>query len=603
MKITIGKTADDKPFHLPTDVVTSTLVVYGGKGMGKTNFGNVLVEQLTSAGLRWSVLDPLGVWWGLRHSADGKGNGVECLILGGAHGDIPIEPTGGAVAADLVVDETVNVVIDFSREPSGKMWSIGEKIRFITEYAYRLFQRQGELVDGRRREPIFQVLDEAARYIPQVIPSGAAELAKCVSAWEQLVEEGRNIGIGVGLLTQRSARMNKSVSEVADAIFAFRIVGPNSIGAITDWLGEHVPKKQVLEMVETIRSLPRGECLVVSPGWLKFEAVVKIDLRTTFDSSATPKPGERPRKVTGVGAQPDLAKYAERMRETVERVKENDPRELKRQIADLRKQLAKNPGTPKETKAPKVDERALRSQITAAVSAAIEQRDNEWVRSVGEYQISVGKLLDGVQFKAPRKAAAPALPPRTPPPGAVLVNKPYIPKHDISKSYTPAESNGDLKPAHIKILSRLVELMECTGRAAIPKEQLAAWSEYSPTGGGYGNYLGTLRTAGLIDYPSSGQVTITDGGRKLAQPEDVPADSAEMLERAKGILGGSEARILEAVFRVYPDSLSKAELADRTGFSAEGGGYGNYLGHMRTLGFIDYPQKGHVRAADWLFLE
>ena len=33
------------------------------------------------------------------------------------------------------------------------------------------------------------------------------------------------------------------------------------------------------------------------------------------------------------------------------------------------------------------------------------------------------------------------------------------------------------------------------------------------------------------------------------------------------------------------------------------GGFNNYLGHMRTLGFIEYPQPGKVRASDWLFLE
>src|SRR4051794_22448808 len=89
---------------LPEDMVTSTSVVYGGKGMGKTNLGSVIVEEMTKARLRWCVLDPMGVWWGLRHSKDGKGPGIECVILGGAKGDIPIEPTGGAIVADLVID-------------------------------------------------------------------------------------------------------------------------------------------------------------------------------------------------------------------------------------------------------------------------------------------------------------------------------------------------------------------------------------------------------------------------------------------------------------------------------------------------------------------
>lgn len=119
MKITIGQAENGKEFHLPADVVTSTLVVYGGKGMGKTNLGGVIVEELSRAGLRWSVLDPMGVWWGMRHSKDGKGPEVECLILSGPHGDIPIEPTGGAVVGDLVADEEANVIIDFSRRPNG----------------------------------------------------------------------------------------------------------------------------------------------------------------------------------------------------------------------------------------------------------------------------------------------------------------------------------------------------------------------------------------------------------------------------------------------------------------------------------------------------
>lgn len=251
---------------LPVDTVTSTLVVYGGKGMGKTNFGAVLVEELSATGLRWSVLDPMGVWFGMRHSRDGKGRGVECLILGGAHGDILIEPTGGAVIADLVADETVNVIIDISRKANGEMWGVAERIRFVNDYGKRLFQRQGSLVEDQRRPPILQILDEAARYIPQMIRAGQPDLAMCMNTWATIVEEGRNIGLGAVLLTQRSARLNKDVAELADLMLAFRTVGPNSIEAVIDWLGAHVPKERIKQMTEIVRSLPVGSCLAVSPG-------------------------------------------------------------------------------------------------------------------------------------------------------------------------------------------------------------------------------------------------------------------------------------------------------------------------------------------------
>ncbi len=323
-----------KDLSLPRETVTATTVIFGGKGMGKTNLAAVMAEELSSAGLRWAWLDPLGVSWGLRHSSDGAGPGVECLILGGPKGDIPIEPSGGAAVADVVVEETVNILIDFSRKPSGEMWGVGEKIRFVTDYTHRLFQRQGELIAGRRREPLCQILDEAARYVPQMIPAGNPQLAMCVAAWQQVVEEGRNIGLGVCLVTQRSARINKDVSELADALFAFRTVGPNSLQAIMDWLGQHVEKARIKDLSDQVRSLDVGDCLVVSPGWLRTDRVAHIRPRTTFDSSATPKAGERARTAKGTGARPDLAKIRERMAATIEKAKAEDPRELKKEIAN-----------------------------------------------------------------------------------------------------------------------------------------------------------------------------------------------------------------------------------------------------------------------------
>src|ERR1700737_1316567 len=119
-----------KGLSLPPDAVTSTGVIYGGKGMGKSNLLSVIMEELARAGLLFSALDPMGVLWGLRHDKDGTGAGIEVLILGGVHGDIPIEPTAGAVVADLVVDNDVSVIIDISRRSDGAMWSIGDRVRF-----------------------------------------------------------------------------------------------------------------------------------------------------------------------------------------------------------------------------------------------------------------------------------------------------------------------------------------------------------------------------------------------------------------------------------------------------------------------------------------
>jgi hypothetical protein len=214
------------------------------------------------------------------------------------------------------------------------MWSIGERVRFVTAYAKRLYQRQGE-----KRRPIMQVIDEAARFAPQIVRQGESEVAKCMGAIAVLVEEGRNVGIGVTLVTQRSARLNKDVAELADCMIAFRIVGPNSMRAVLDWLGEHVEKARIKEIGEQLRSLPRGSALVVSPGWLEFEGIVAMRKRKTFDSSRRPKAGKHVRAL-GAGAKPDLAKYRERHGEGRRGAKANDPKALKARVAELEKQLA-----------------------------------------------------------------------------------------------------------------------------------------------------------------------------------------------------------------------------------------------------------------------
>ena len=534
---------------LPKNVVTSTLIVYGGKGMGKTNFGSVLVEEMNKAGLRWSVLDPIGVWWGLRHSRDGKGPGIECLILGGIHGDFPLEPTGGHVAADLVADEQVNVLIDFSRKPSGEMWSIGEKTRFVTDYANRLFQRQGQMIGGFRREPIFQVLDEAARYIPQIIPAGNPDLAKCLSAWNMLVEEGRNVGLGVGLLTQRSARMNKSVSELADAMIAFRIVGPNSIAAVMDWMGEHVPKEHIRKLIEQVRALERGTALVVSPGWLRYEGMVQIRERETFDSSATPKPGERPRRVSGKPAKPDLDKYLERMKATIERAKADDPKELRREIADLKKQLSSPKPTLTAPDVRPVSEREMQKAIATAVKPHLEFR----TKVLRQVQTAAGalrafadhlsaehadrmnvlrgtsdilsKIEETVSTSPPPTAVsspAPAPEPRRMP---VLVRPRPVPppmREGVRNSPAPVGSNGQVTAkADRLILSVLSQHGECS------KDKLAVLCGYAGSGGGFNNALGRLRTAGYIAPPKGEPMTITDAGvEALGTPEELPAGRA-----------------------------------------------------------------------------
>src|SRR6266498_1296679 len=142
-----------REFSLPAEAVSETFAILAKRGAGKTYTASVLVEELLKAGLHAVVVDPVGVWWGLRASADGKRPGMPIVILGGDHGDVPLEVTAGQVIADLIVDEGISAVLDLAH------FRKGEQVRFMTDFAEQLYHRN--------REPLQLVLDEADALAPQ----------------------------------------------------------------------------------------------------------------------------------------------------------------------------------------------------------------------------------------------------------------------------------------------------------------------------------------------------------------------------------------------------------------------------------------------------
>ena len=117
---------------LPLEAVTETFAILAKRGSGKTYCASVLVEEMLKAGQTVVVADPVGVWWGLRSSADGLGAGLPIVILGGDHGDAPLLPEAGAAVADLAAGERYSLVLDLSH------FTPPEQTRFMTAFAERL---------------------------------------------------------------------------------------------------------------------------------------------------------------------------------------------------------------------------------------------------------------------------------------------------------------------------------------------------------------------------------------------------------------------------------------------------------------------------------
>ena len=195
---------------LPVDAATQTFAFVARKGAGKTYAAGKLNELLLDAGVQCVILDTVGNWYGLRMPAEGKGSGFDIPVLGGLRGDLPLEPTGGELVADLVADTGRSVIVDVSQ------FSQADRKRFATSFAKRLWQRKKSEANPT---PLFITLEEAQLIVPQMVRGDDAAM---VGIWEEIIRLGRNYGIGVAMITQRPQSVNKEVLRRRNAWWSCR---------------------------------------------------------------------------------------------------------------------------------------------------------------------------------------------------------------------------------------------------------------------------------------------------------------------------------------------------------------------------------------------
>src|SRR3981189_2876526 len=97
--------ADDPPAALPADALDDRIAIVGTAGSGKTYAAKGFVERLLDSGARVAIIDPLGVWWGLRASADGTAAGYPVVVFGGRHADVPITAEKGSTLGRMIARE------------------------------------------------------------------------------------------------------------------------------------------------------------------------------------------------------------------------------------------------------------------------------------------------------------------------------------------------------------------------------------------------------------------------------------------------------------------------------------------------------------------
>lgn len=552
----------------PDYIGGGTFALLAKKGWGKTYAMRVMAEEFAKANVPFVALDPMDAFWGLR-AGD---NGLSVPIFGGPRADAPLEATAGKLMADLVVDEGLSMVLSLKHFGT----RTAEK-RFAEDFLDRLYRRNSELVH--------LLIDEADLFAPQKPQQGDQKL---LGITENIVRRGRNNGIGITLGTQRPAVLNKDVLTQVDGLFVGRMLGPNDRNAIDAWVGEHGDTKQGKSIKDELPDLATGECWV----WIPEQGVLKkVTIReaSTFDSSPTRKRGTKAREPKRL-ADIDFGAIENKMADTIERAKADDPKELRKQVAALKKQIADELGKatpeapmpdPIEVKVPILDNEHLnglmnvRQELGQAITALGQHLDilNTDIDRAVELVDSPPKRPAKRPPTRPMGSARPVRPPSSPPP----------PPPGPPSSATAAGDGGEvvLKKAERTILNALAQFPE--GRT---KKQISIATGYRITSGGFRNAIGKLRQVGYAD--GSDPVQITEDGI-VAAGEVIPVPTGQaLLDFWMGNgLKQAERTILDVLHAAYPEALTKEEVSEQTGYAITSGGFRNALGLLRSLELIE----------------
>lgn len=571
--------------ELAPEAMTLTSAILGIRGSGKTNTGVVFTEGLLEAGHQVIVIDPLDVWWGLKSSADGESPGHAIVVLGGAHGDLPLASGDGAVMADFLVETRTPAILSLRHLRKA------EQKRFVADFAEQLYQRKGET--GKNTSCLV-VIDEASSFVPQGFQ---ADSARMVGAIEDLVRRGRASGIGVMLIDQRAASVNKDVLTQLELLVAHRHTSPQDRAALKLWVQAHDTGEKEKLFLDSLASLPLGQAWFWSPEWLKIFERVTVRPRRTFDSSATPELGREVAAPAAV-AEIDLGALRERLAARVEEIQNSDPKALRKRVQELEKQIS-------EGVAP-AEVREIVKEVRVEVPV-LAPDELERLEAQAHDMIAMSKDLHATGAAILGRLAnlhdVPANPVSTPvpEPAPQIVSEP-IPATAAppSRKAKGAASKFMISMPQQCILDALLAFQD-VGLRDVARSNVAVLADQSPTSSGYRNNVSALKTLGLVDYPSLGRLALTLAGIEQANTSAAPPDLAALHRAWFARLSRPQTAILQHLIRIYPKSISRPALADLAGQSATSSGYRNNISALKTLGLLDYPQRGEVVATKLLF--
>ncbi len=526
------------------------LLAFGGPGAGKSNLLRLIYER-APVDFQRIIVDTEDEFATLR--APGR----EYVILGGPDADRPgLEKMDWRALGLVIVRLRANVIFQINE------WRLTDQRQFISDLT------QGMLQQPRTEwRPLIFGLDESDLYAPNGSQVESSE------ALLMLAKTGRKRGWSTLFATQKIALISAEVR----AMCQNRAIGVANDSVDMRAAAEAIGVTARSEEAQGLKALTVGQFWLMGPAFGSPQAHL---VQLARAESREPEPGAAPAVVV-------------------------KPRKLEKALDALPMRPEPKLPEPAADAAETTREREIVTVVDeSAVLAARTEGEAEGVRrgmaaAARRLRVLADKL-DGIAGDV----EAEAITTTTLEVVAIASADAARLAANLSKGHAadrPRANGHDVpaKPAPEGLSASHMKILEALGRAySVGVTQparvvVAKVAGYTASGGRFGNLLGALRTAGMVDYPTAETVRLTQAGLQTA-PIPTSGTAAERMR-----LDASHLKVLKALPRGRP--MDRAALAEQAGYEPSGGRFGNILGHLRTFGFVTYPDAATVQATALAF--
>lgn len=228
------------------DLVTHNTAILGVTGSGKSYLSFRLIEAMAAQGVKVLVLDPSRQYMPFLQKLN------------------PTKITNLETLPSWIQGESTLGIYEFDTNNS---WTPPRITSSIVEKAYEYVSSSVTLevsVDVPAR--LCLVLEEAHSLIPEWNQVVDRDDSNYVNRTARVVLQGRKYGLGVMVITQRTANVTKTILNQCNTVFALRMFDQTGLDFLANYVGD--------QFAHTIASLPPRHCVLVGKASLSPQPIV-----------------------------------------------------------------------------------------------------------------------------------------------------------------------------------------------------------------------------------------------------------------------------------------------------------------------------------------